>query len=83
MQSSQTNNRILPGISSFAWNSDCSKIAICPTSHEIWVFKTNSTADISKWERIQVLKEVLPSFLTISLIIAFESSKFSGLASLN
>lgn len=45
-------NRIYPGISSFAWNRDCSKIAICPTNREIWIFKTNSTADISKWERI-------------------------------
>jgi len=59
MQSSQSQvNRILPGISSFAWNKDCSKIAICPTSTEIWIFKTNSTADISKWERVQILKEV-------------------------
>lgn len=55
MQSSkavQENNRIWPGISCFAWNGDCSKIAVCPTTKEIWIFKTNSTADVSKWERI-------------------------------
>lgn len=57
MQAAQVN-RILPGISCFAWNKDCSKIAICPTTREIWIFKTNMTADISKWERIQILKEV-------------------------
>ena len=65
MQSS-VPNRILPGISCFAWNKDCSKIAICPTTSEIWIFKTNKTADISKWERIQVLKEV--SFVCLFLI---------------
>lgn len=53
MQSSQSlENRILPGISSFSWNKDCSKIAICPMNNEVWIFKTNNTADISKWERI-------------------------------
>ena len=61
----QDTNRIYPGISSFAWNSDCSKIAVCPTNKEIWIFKTNSTADTSKWERIQVLKEVRKIFNVI------------------
>jgi actin related protein 2/3 complex subunit 1A/1B len=43
----------------FAWNKDQSKIAICPNSSEIWVFKTNNKPnDSTKWERIQVLKEV-------------------------
>ena len=57
MQASQAN-RILPGIACFAWNNDQSKIAICPNNNEIWIFKTNKSNDISKWERIQVLKEV-------------------------
>ena len=52
MQAAQVNNRILPGISCFAWNKDRSQIAICPNSLEIWIFKTNATADVSKWERI-------------------------------
>jgi actin related protein 2/3 complex subunit 1A/1B len=43
----------------FAWNKDQSKIAMCPNSSEIWVFKTNNAPnDSTKWERIQVLKEV-------------------------
>ena len=73
-------NRILPGISSFAWNKDGSKIAICPNTNEIWIFKTNSTSDIAKWERIQVLKEVnlsISSFLTSKNYIASESCQFS------
>ena len=73
-------NRILPGISSFAWNKDGSKIAICPNTNEIWIFKTNSTSDIAKWERIQVLKEVnlsLFSFLSSKNYIASESCQFS------
>jgi hypothetical protein len=65
MQSS-VPNRILPGISCLAWNKDCSKIAICPTNMEIWIFKTNQTADISKWERIQILKEVKYSTMMTS-----------------
>lgn len=34
------NNRIYPGIQSFAWNSDASQVAICPTTNEIWIFQT-------------------------------------------
>ena len=51
-------NRILPGISSFSWNSDCSLVAVCPLSREILIFKTNGEPDISKWTLQQVLKEV-------------------------
>ena len=47
------------GLSCFAWNKDSSKFAVCPSSNEIWIFKTNKTNDTSKWERIQVLKEHL------------------------
>jgi actin related protein 2/3 complex subunit 1A/1B len=45
-------------LSCFAWNKDGSKLAVCPNSNEIWVYKTNKTQDTSKWEIIQVLKEV-------------------------
>lgn len=72
-------NRILPGISCFAWNKDCSKIAICPTNREIWVFKTNNTADISKWERVQILKEVRPNMLNGNA--ALEPCELIGLES--
>lgn len=51
-------NRILPGIQSYAWNADCSKVAVCPMSREILIFETNQSPDISKWRLIQVLKEV-------------------------
>lgn len=54
------SNRVYPGISAFAWNADCSKLAVCPgTSKEIWIFKTNGTTDTNKWLRIQVMTEHL------------------------
>ena len=69
MQQSSTNavalsgitaSRVAPGMSCFAWNKDGSKIAICPNTNEIWVYKTNNSPnDSTKWERIQVLKEVI------------------------
>jgi hypothetical protein len=55
----QANNRIVPGVSSFSWNKDNSKVAVCPNNKEIWIFKTSKSQDISKWERIQIMKEVL------------------------
>tara|TARA_B110000305_G_C19001563_1_gene430726 strand:+ start:243 stop:536 length:294 start_codon:yes stop_codon:yes gene_type:complete len=51
------NNRIYPGIQSFAWNSDASQVAICPTTNEIWIFQTQGSPDITKWTKIAVLKE--------------------------
>ena len=69
-------NRILPGIQSYAWSGDCSKVAVCPMSSEILVFETNQSPDISKWRLLQVLKEVsiLPiinlSFSSISAWLA-------------
>ena len=45
-------------LSCFAWNKDGSKLAVCPSSSEIWIFKTNKQADTTKWERVQILKEV-------------------------
>ena len=51
-------NRILPGISCFAWNADCTKVAVCPQSREILIFETNQSPDISKWTLIQELREV-------------------------
>ncbi len=75
----QQNNRILPGISHFAWNKDCSQVALSPNSLEIWIFNTNSTADISKWERVQVLKEVCTThsntFIKDMCFIAYDCLK--------
>jgi hypothetical protein len=51
-------NRILPGIQSYAWNGDCSQVAVCPATREILIFATNGQPDISKWTLLQVLKEV-------------------------
>ena len=63
MSTSSSNletNRVFPGISAYAWNVDCSFIALCPgTSRELWVFKTNGTMDTTKWLRVQVSKEHL------------------------
>jgi len=42
-------NRILPGIQSYAWNGDCSKVAVCPLTREILIFETTMSPDISKW----------------------------------
>ena len=50
-------NRLLPGIQCFAWNGDCSRVAVCPTTNEIWIFETNGQPDVSKWTRTAVLKE--------------------------
>ena len=35
------SNRLMAGITCFAWNKDRSQIAVCPNSLEIWIFKTN------------------------------------------
>lgn len=51
-------NRILPGIATYAWNGDCSRVAVCPQTREILIFETNMSPDISKWKLLQVLKEV-------------------------
>jgi actin related protein 2/3 complex subunit 1A/1B len=55
--SALSNNRILPGIQCFAWNADGTLAAVCPTSNEIWIFETAGTPDISKWTKINVMKE--------------------------
>jgi hypothetical protein len=52
----------MPGITSFAWNADCSKVAVCPMSREVLIFETNAQPDISKWKLTQVLKEVSNRF---------------------
>ncbi len=57
-QQQQVTNRVAQGLSCFAWNKDASKFAICPSNNEIWIYKTNKSQDTTKWERIQVLKEV-------------------------
>lgn len=54
----QAVNCIKPGISCFAWNADCSKVAVCPTSNEILIFETNNQPLISDWKLLHVLKEV-------------------------
>ena len=51
-------NRILPGIQSFAWNPDRSLVAVCPYSREILIFATNAKPDIKDWRLIEVLREV-------------------------
>ena len=67
--------RIAQGMACFAWNKDQSKIAICPNSSEIWVFKTNNAPnDSTKWERIQVLKEVRGLYCLLNISLASESS---------
>ena len=53
-----TNNRILPGIQSFAWNFDRSLVAVCPQSKEILIFATNGKPDIKDWRLVEVLREV-------------------------
>jgi hypothetical protein len=62
-------NRILPGIQSYAWNGDCSKVAVCPLTREILILETNMSPDISKWRLIQVLKEVRILKLMIDLAL--------------
>ena len=32
-------------------------IALCPTSNEIWVYETGNSPDMSKWNRICIMKE--------------------------
>ena len=61
-----TSNRIMPGIQSFAWNADRSKVAVCPQSREILIFKTNQKPNISDWTLLEVLKEVSKSFGVLS-----------------
>ena len=74
MQATQPN-RILPGISRFAWNKDCSRVALSPNSLEIWIFNTNNSTDISKWERIQVLKEVQPNILNDQYSLRYDHTQ--------
>jgi len=50
-------NRILPGIQTYAYNGDCSKVAICPQSAEILIFETLGKPTINDWKLVQVLKE--------------------------
>ncbi len=54
---SAPSNRIFPGYKCFAWNSDGSKIAVCPKNSEIWIFDTQSSPDMTKWTKVDVLKE--------------------------
>lgn len=49
--------RIMPGVSCFAWNKDGSMCAVCPTTPELWIYKTNSSPDLTKWTKIKTLKE--------------------------
>jgi hypothetical protein len=65
------SNRVTTALSCYAWNKDGSKLAVCPSSSEIWIFKTNKQADTTKWERVQVLKEVRSERV---IEIALESS---------
>jgi hypothetical protein len=79
-------NRIIPGITSFAWNANCSKVAVCPQSREVLIFETNNQPEISKWKLTQVLKEVsvVAFSVTIHLFsrdVALQRYCFDALAS--
>ena len=50
-------NRIFPGIQCFAWNATHTLIAVCPLSREIWIYETKGSPDISKWNKVAILKE--------------------------
>ena len=63
-------NRIMPGIQCFSWNGKGSKIALCPTNNEIWIFDSANSPDISKWKQIACLKE---HFNVITNILSFFS----------
>ena len=58
MKSTAKPDRILPGIASFDWNADRSRVAVCPQSREILIFKTNGKPNIKDWDLEAVLKEV-------------------------
>jgi len=47
----------MPGIQCFAWNGNGSRIALCPTNNEIWIFDSANSPDITKWKQIACLKE--------------------------
>ena len=51
-------DRILPGISAFAWSPDNSRCAVCPQGREILIFKTNGKPSIAEWDLEAVHKEV-------------------------
>jgi hypothetical protein len=74
-----TANRILPGIQSFAWNSDRSLVAVCPYSSEILIFETNQKPNISDWRLTEVLREVSLSLIstTPSSMVYVESRNIS------
>jgi actin related protein 2/3 complex subunit 1A/1B len=48
-------NRFIPGISCFSWNSDATKIAVCPGTKDILVLSTEGSEEISEWKLDQVL----------------------------
>ena len=60
-QEARIENRILPGIQSFAWSPDRSLVAVCPYSREILIFATNQKPDIKDWRLVEVLREVSES----------------------
>ena len=51
-------DRILPGISSFAWSPDRKKVAVCPQGREILIFNCDNKPKIQDWTLEAVLKEV-------------------------
>ena len=74
-------NRILPGIQSFSFNADGSKVAVCPRTAEILIFKTNGSSNIKDWTLLQVLKEVSTILEDLSLFaIALRNGDCSRLA---
>jgi L-lactate permease len=65
-------SRVTMTVSAFAWNKDSSKIAVCPNNNEIWIYRVNGKhTDATKWERIQVLKEVVSYIFEISIALEY------------
>ena len=54
----QKLDRILPGISAFAFSPDNQRCAVCPQGREILIFKTNGKPNIADWDLEDVHKEV-------------------------
>jgi len=50
-------NTLAVSVSCHAWNKDQTKIALCPNSHEVWIFETNKSEDWKQWKQTHTLKK--------------------------
>jgi len=50
-------NTVAVSVSYHAWNKDQTKIALCPNSHEVWIFETNKSEDWKSWKQTHTLKK--------------------------